>query len=105
MDIAIHTLIPGPHAAHRDLDPETLTDILWANASPTDRLEHIRARACPDGVGVVTFYQGAPGSDPEQAVNGLLRRALSASPCLTGWDLVEQSNSANPMLHRIFEDP
>jgi len=92
VDLVVITLAPGPDAIHRGLDPETLTDILWANALPADRLEHVlvRAGADPGSFAAGLFLLPAPdAADPSAGTTATAQRLgdrmIAVSPRLAGW--------------------
>lgn len=70
----------GPPAA---AEAHAVQDALWAHSRPGDGLEHARARALPDGIGLVLYIR-APGQAAARArAYGLLCRSLT-STTLTG---------------------
>lgn len=75
---------PTDHPA-RLLDRNLVTDVIWATASPADRLEHVYARSAEGRLDIALFLLAA---DPQQASStaaGIITRALTGSPTLAGW--------------------
>jgi hypothetical protein len=72
--------------------PHLVTDVIWANAVPADRLEYVHARAgpSPGTVDLVLFHR-ADDTDDDEAVGGgttaliLCHRAIANSPSLRAW--------------------
>ncbi|MFB7125931.1 hypothetical protein [Kitasatospora sp. NPDC056273] len=52
---------------------------LWACAAPDDGLEHVRARAVPEGVGLVLYVRAANEAAARSRARNLLARALPAA--------------------------
>jgi hypothetical protein len=76
----------GQHAGNDNLPPpEVVADIVWANATRGDQLEHIRARAGPEPgcVDLVLFHR-AIGQSAAGISLALCRRAVDAAPSLAG---------------------
>jgi hypothetical protein len=74
-----------------NIDPEVVVGILWAHATSSDGLQHVRARAGPGRVDVAIF---CTAETPTGALNNALRlcrRAARASPLLSGVDIREFS--------------
>ncbi|MFJ2780823.1 hypothetical protein [Kitasatospora sp. NPDC087315] len=53
---------------------------LWGSAGPGDGLEHVRARAVPEGVGLVLYVRAPDEAVAELRAKALLDRALAAGP-------------------------
>ena len=90
---------PGPAAAPCRIDAIAVADILWANALPQDRLEHIKSGAGPDsgpagaGVDIVLFLHAEDLLTAGQCALAVCLRALGSSPELRNWDLVSLSTN------------
>ncbi len=66
-------------------DPEDATellDVLWAHATETDHLEHVRGMAHPDRVDLLLFFRQTPAAKPDRQAADLLYRCHRASPYL-----------------------
>ena len=91
MQMVLIRLSPSPAAGVKVLSPEVAVDILWAAATPEDRLEHIRARHGPtkNDIDIALFHKDMKAAvHSEPAVNAALRlchRAISVAPVLGGW--------------------
>jgi hypothetical protein len=86
MDMVLIRLAHPEDPRIRPLNPEVALDILWAAATPDDRLEHIRARygPTPDTIDLALFHR----ADPSSATAAALRvcgRAILRSPALAAW--------------------
>lgn len=112
MDLVPIRLSAGAEARNRDQppSPETVVDVLWAAAIPTDRLEHIRARhgPAPGTVDAVLFVlptgagpAGSAGSTTDVALR-LCHRALAAAPSLSGWEVAPLDPRADAMSWEAF---
>ncbi|MFG3049959.1 hypothetical protein ACGFZP_03255 [Kitasatospora sp. NPDC048239] len=55
-------------------------DALRGCAGPGDGLEHVRARAMPEGVGLVLYVRAPDRAAAERRAHALLDRALAAGP-------------------------
>lgn len=84
---------PGPTPIGAGL----LTDILWANTTPDDLVEHINVRARADGAWTAALFLKAPTTTLARSPDTVavaLRICLSAvttAPVLTGWTAVVDS--------------
>ncbi|MBT2449920.1 hypothetical protein J7F03_23160 [Streptomyces sp. ISL-43] len=78
-------LTASPQAPHQRLDPNLLTDVLWACAEPADRPEHLTVLT-GDGRADLVLYSLADSAQAARAaaLHGV-RRALATSPLLSGW--------------------
>lgn len=92
MELVLIRLTPPGAGVRRPVSPELATDILWAAALPTDRLEHIRARPAPRGpdIDLALFHRARSTTEQEaEAAENLslllCRRAIDSSPALAGW--------------------
>ena len=97
MDLILIRLTASAAATIGKLPPEAVVDILWVNSTPTDRLEHVRAREPPDGesIDVALFLRSGPESAIALA-RGLCNRAIRNSPVLTGWTVSDIRESSDP---------
>ncbi|WP_412541594.1 hypothetical protein R8Z50_03260 [Longispora sp. K20-0274] len=71
-----------------DLDAATVTALLWDTATTADRIEHVRARAGPDGIDILAFLDL---TDPEEAhlrLRALVQRAIATTPRLRAWRVI-----------------
>ncbi|BCY14752.1 hypothetical protein [Actinoplanes sp. L3-i22] len=81
MRMTLLTLLPG---AGPPVAAATLRDILWAHVRPSDQVEHISARAGPDGQLEIGIYLAATGPEVAREV---VERALRSSATLRRWAL------------------
>lgn len=78
----------GP--APDDADAHLIHDVLWALAPPGAGIEHIRARAGPDGIDLTLFLRhDVPDSDPDRYARALLATVARLSPALRRWHLAD----------------
>ncbi|MFI2609532.1 hypothetical protein [Kitasatospora sp. NPDC018619] len=76
---AVHLNLPPEAAAPSgEAEAAEVQAALWAHAGPDDGLEHVRARAVPDGVGLVLYVRAADETAARTRAQGLLARALTA---------------------------
>jgi hypothetical protein len=89
MDLILIRLAATPAARQPDLSPEIVVDVLWANALPGDRLEHVRARqgSAAGSIDLVLFHRTAEqtGRDADEPALHLCLRAIGTAPALSGW--------------------
>ncbi|MFI5530533.1 hypothetical protein ACIA8O_18525 [Kitasatospora sp. NPDC051853] len=64
---------PGPDEA------SAVQDAIWAHAAPADGLEHVRALALPEGIGLVLFLRAASRARASVQAQLLLARVLSSA--------------------------
>lgn len=74
----------GP--APREVDAHLIHDVLWALAPPGAGIEHIRARAGPDGIDL-TFFLRHDIPDPDRYARTLLATLARTSPALSAWSI------------------
>lgn len=77
---AVHLTVPADAApSSGEAAAVEVQAALWACAGPGDGLEHVRARAVPDGVGLVLYVRAPDGTAARSRAQGLLDRALTAT--------------------------
>lgn len=81
----------GPAAV---VDAELLVDAVWAAAERGDSIEHVTARATPDGFEVGVFLLAATGLDGRATAYALIARVLATSPMLRHWTIVAEQHVA-----------
>ncbi|MGW4646788.1 hypothetical protein [Kitasatospora sp. NPDC004289] len=64
---------PGPDEAG------AVQDAVWAHAAPADGLEHVRALALPEGIGLVLFLCAASRAAASAQARLLLARVLGSA--------------------------
>ncbi|HJD80910.1 hypothetical protein [Kitasatospora aureofaciens] len=82
MYVALARLEPAVTADQpTDADAQLVHDVLWAHATPADRLEHVRARAEAGGIDLTLFLGRAVGGQEQAKAQSedLLRRARHAT--------------------------
>lgn len=103
MDLVLVVLTaPSPQAGTR-ISPHILSDILWANAEPTDGLEHINIRPgaepgshvmglflLPDSASTTSAHADTD-SDPVARALRVCHRAIEVAPALAGWAVAHHS--------------
>lgn len=91
------TVVPGPHASRRDVDPETLSRVIRAHAQPDDRLQHVRSGSGPEvgSAGIVLFANADSLLNAVITARRLCDRAIEACPELSGWQV--QHVDSNPL--------
>ncbi|MFC5661832.1 hypothetical protein ACFP3U_02415 [Kitasatospora misakiensis] len=78
---AIHlTLLDVSTAPTGEAGPADVQGALWACAVPGDGLEHVRACALPEGVGLVLYVRAPDREAAELRAYALLDRALAEGP-------------------------
>lgn len=96
MDLAVIALAApntAPDSGSRPdtVTPQTLTDILWANTTPDDRVEHITVKSGLDpGAYTVAMFLLPTPNDSTASGRVALRvclRAVDASPALRRWSV------------------
>ena len=60
-------------------------EVFWPLARGEDRLEHLRARVGPRGIGLVLFVASPDGRQALRATRGLCERVSRTAPLLAGW--------------------
>ena len=71
-----------------EADAHLLCDALWALTPPGAGVEHIRARAGPEGIDLSLFLrQDIPASDPQTYARILLDTITSGSPPFSAWQI------------------
>jgi hypothetical protein len=68
--------------------PETLRDLLEANATPGTGLEHIQVRAGPEGLQVFAFFRSTSAHDAEARLRRLIGATIAGTPALRTWRIV-----------------
>ncbi|MFF2745306.1 hypothetical protein ACFVVA_07170 [Kitasatospora sp. NPDC058048] len=75
---AVHLTLPADAAAPSgEAAAAEVQAGLWACAGPGDGLEHVRARAVPDGIGLVLYVRAPDETAALARARGLLDRALA----------------------------
>lgn len=82
----VATHLTGPPARGQTPRPATVVDLVWAHATPNDRLDHVRvnARAPAGELELAVLLRAPTASAAIRTAEGLFDRALG-SPALTGW--------------------
>jgi len=79
----VHASLARRHKGRGDPgDATELLDVLWAHATETDHLEHVRGMAHADRVDLLLFFRQTPADKPDHQAADLLRRCHRASPLL-----------------------
>ncbi|MFI5761898.1 hypothetical protein [Streptomyces sp. NPDC051563] len=82
-------LTASPQAPHQRLNPNLLTDVLWAYAEPADRPEHLTVLTGEGRADLVVYSLAESAQEARSGALHLVRRALSTSPLLSGWEARE----------------
>jgi hypothetical protein len=103
MEPALLRLAPGPGARATAPNVEVVVDVLWATATPDDRLEHIRARPgpSPSSVDLVLFHSATESRTAEYLAQCLADRAVAVAPLLAGWTVAPLPLPSNAMTWEI----
>jgi hypothetical protein len=80
------------HDAAAGIDAATLVDATWAAVRTADSVEHVVARAVPDGFEVGVFLQSADTSAGRDTARALLVRVLTNSPAMRQWRIVADTD-------------
>ncbi|MBO3738106.1 hypothetical protein [Actinoplanes flavus] len=91
MRLARISLAPR-NGAPATVDAVVLVDATWAAARAGDEVEHVVARAVPEGFEVGVFLQAADGPAGRATADALMRRVLGNSPMLRQWRIVAGSD-------------
>ncbi|UNO41650.1 hypothetical protein [Streptomyces sp. MST-110588] len=86
MRLTLITLTGTGHPPPHGLQAPLLVDLLWAAATPADRVEHVSARAGPGHIDL-GVYTRAPYGESARAAVAVVRRALALNSSLRGWAL------------------
>lgn len=87
--MAALTLIATEAATRHWLQPQIVVDILWAMATPADRLEHLHSKSISNRIDLTLFHRTTNPTEAQAAAVRLCQRALEHSPSLQGWALYE----------------
>jgi hypothetical protein len=70
------------------VNPAVVVDLMWARATPADRLDHVRVRGLgtADELDVVLILRATSALEAGTTITALCARAAD-SPALTGWTL------------------
>ncbi|MFD8890775.1 hypothetical protein [Streptomyces sp. NPDC059566] len=82
---------PTDHPA-RPVDRHLVTDVIWATATPTDRLEHVYARPAEGRLDIALFLLAAGAEEAASTGTRIIRRALSGAPVLAGWSTAPRAS-------------
>jgi hypothetical protein len=100
MRLARMSIVPR-HDAAAGIDAAALVDATWAAVRADDPVEHVVARAVPDGFEVGVFLLTADTTTGRDDIaRALLDRALTNSPRLRQWRIVADSDVPLDSLHR-----
>jgi hypothetical protein len=69
------------------LSPGALVDLLWLNATESDGIKHIHARANGGDVEVIMFRIPSEHDNSEYIVRRVCERAVRIVPALKGWQV------------------
>ncbi|MBS2537091.1 hypothetical protein KGQ20_30475 [Catenulispora sp. NF23] len=103
MELVLVVLTAPTPAAGTRISPQILADILWANATPADGLQHVNVRPGPEPgshtLGMFLISEKEPGTAhaadaASRTVLDLCQRAIAGSPPLSRWAAVIRANSA-----------
>lgn len=72
------------------ISAEIVVDLLWAAALPGDRVEHIHARAGPDGFDVLFYHLGTDQIAATENIVRLCCRAVSGTGELSMWTVMHR---------------
>lgn len=109
MDLVLVVLTaPTPHAGAA-ISSQILTDILWANATAADGLQHINVRPGTEPGSRITgmfLLPGATETDTETDSNAdtvdralqVCHRAIQAAPALAGWTVAVRHLKRRPTI-------
>jgi hypothetical protein len=97
MDLILIRLTPSAGATAAKPPPEAIVDMLWANSTPADRLEYVRAHEPSDreSIDVALFLRSGPESATALA-RALCYRAIHNSPALAGWSVSDIYETSDP---------
>lgn len=76
-----------PADAGARLAPGALVDLLWLNATESDGIKHIHARAVGDDIEVIMFSVASEQDISEYIVRRVCERATRIVPALRGWQV------------------
>ncbi|MFD4657190.1 hypothetical protein ACFWP2_16360 [Kitasatospora sp. NPDC058444] len=78
--LAVHLTLPtsAPDSS-RELAAAEVQAALWGCAGPDDGLEHVRALAVPDGIGLVLYVRAPDEAAAQSRARDLLDRALAVT--------------------------
>lgn len=76
-----------PPATGAPLAPGALVDLLWLNATESDGIKHIHARAVGDDIEVIMFRIASDHDISEYVVWCVCERAIRIVPALKGWQV------------------
>ncbi|MFC4045706.1 hypothetical protein ACFO1B_45465 [Dactylosporangium siamense] len=72
------------------MEPDLIAELLWLQVLQADRIEHIRARAGPEGFRVALFVNAESATEAQTAVQHFCRRAITNNPQLRGFGVRDQ---------------
>ncbi|MEU4622028.1 hypothetical protein AB0G04_18895 [Actinoplanes sp. NPDC023801] len=98
MRLARISLAPR-HDAAAGVDAAALVDATWAAVRPGDPVEHVVARAVPDGFEVGVFLQSADIPAGRDTARALMSRVLANSPTMRQWRIVADADVPLDSLH------
>jgi hypothetical protein len=72
------------------INAAVVVDLLWAATLPGDRVEHIHARAGPDGFDVLFYHLETDRTAATENIAQLCRRAVSGTGKLSMWTVMNR---------------
>ncbi|GAA2025579.1 hypothetical protein GCM10009839_24690 [Catenulispora yoronensis] len=86
MELVLVVLTAPTPQARTPISPQVLTDILWANATPADGLQHISVRTGPDPRDyVIGLFLLPADTDVAERALRICQQAVHAAPALNNW--------------------
>ncbi|GIG60998.1 hypothetical protein Lfu02_53700 [Longispora fulva] len=70
------------HPDPAELEPSTVTEILWSHTTPADGVEHVRTRVRSDRYDIAVFLIADGEEQALATARDLCDRAVAASPIL-----------------------
>ncbi len=78
----------APLASASAADPEVIRDLIYANATPEDRVEHIRVRIDSRGADIFAFIDVEDPQEAADSLQHLVTKTIAGSPRLRLWRVV-----------------
>ncbi|MGW6706914.1 hypothetical protein ACWGDE_18750 [Streptomyces sp. NPDC054956] len=85
LEMAAVELTASPQAPRQRLDPNLLSDVLWACAEPDDRTQHLTVMTRDGRADLVLYFLAESTEAARTAALHGVRRAIATSPMLSGW--------------------
>lgn len=85
MYMARVTLTATEEAPNQEIDPNLVTDLIWALARPEHSLEHLHTVTRPGRIDIIAFHLAADTPAAHNAGRRLCQLAITTSPQLSGW--------------------